>query len=269
MSSTVGVFGCGWLGTPLAKRLIAKGYRVKGTTTSSEKLQALEDMGILPYRLKLTLNGIEGDVTDFLAHLDLVIINIPPGLRKKPTESFVKRMELLISELESSNIKNILFVGSTSVYGNVAGEITEGTIPNPVSESGKQLLQVENLLRSNSLFNTTVLRFGGLIGPKRHPINHLAGKTNLKNGEELVNLIHLDDCILMIETIIKKSYWNLIFNGVFPHHPTKEDYYTDQALKRGLPPPKFVAGDGKTQKKRIKSHLFYVKNHRLLTTITS
>ena len=34
--TTVAILGCGWLGLPLAKHLLAQGHRVLGTTTSPE-----------------------------------------------------------------------------------------------------------------------------------------------------------------------------------------------------------------------------------------
>ena len=46
MKTTVGIMGCGWLGLPLAQSLIEKGFNVKGTTTSFEKLSVLTNIGI-------------------------------------------------------------------------------------------------------------------------------------------------------------------------------------------------------------------------------
>ena len=39
----VSVLGCGWLGKPLAISLLDEGYSVKGSTTSEDKLELLED----------------------------------------------------------------------------------------------------------------------------------------------------------------------------------------------------------------------------------
>lgn len=269
MSKHIGILGCGWLGTPLAKSLITKGNNVKGTTTSEHKLEILESMGILPYQVTLTQEKVEGDIEDFLKGLEFLILNIPPGLRKNANGSFFKRIEKLIHHLERSTVKHVLFISSTSVYGNIEGEITEETIPEPTTASGKQLLEVEKLLKSNKNFSTTSIRFGGLIGANRHPIHYLAGKTGLKNGEEFINLIHRNDCILMIETIIQNDYWNLVFNGVYPYHPTKKEYYTNEALKRQLPAPQYLSTKETSSKKTIKSHAFYVKRHQLLTTLVS
>ncbi|MDT0620786.1 NAD-dependent epimerase/dehydratase family protein [Croceitalea vernalis] len=269
MSKTIGVLGCGWLGQPLAQSLVLKGHQVKGSTTSTDKFKVLENLGISPYHIKLTEEKVEGNITSFLQELEVLIVNIPPGLRKTGNGSFIKRIEMLLRHVEDSKIDNVLFVSSTSVYGAVEGDITEETNPNPITNSGKQLAQIEKLLLANKRFDTTIIRFGGLIGPNRHPINHLAGRTGLTNGCELINLIHLDDCILMIETILNEAYWGSIFNGVYPYHPTKKDYYTREAEKRGLDAPQFIKTEQTIFKKTIKSHLFYVKSHQLLTTIVS
>ena len=65
MKTTVGIMGCGWLGLPLAQVLMEKGFNVKGTTTSFEKLSVLTNIGIESYRLRLTDNGVEGDWDSF------------------------------------------------------------------------------------------------------------------------------------------------------------------------------------------------------------
>jgi nucleoside-diphosphate-sugar epimerase len=67
----------------------------------------------------------------------------------------------------------VIFISSTSVYGDSNDQITEETPLNPDSEGGKQLAIVEDVLHSNSRFKTTVLRFGGLIGEDRNPLNLL------------------------------------------------------------------------------------------------
>jgi nucleoside-diphosphate-sugar epimerase len=88
----------------------------------------------------------------------------------------------------------VLFISSTSVYNDVDAFVTEETIARPATESGKQLLETEQLLQSNINFKTTI-RFGGLIGEDRHPVKFLAGRENLENPNAPINLIHQEDCI--------------------------------------------------------------------------
>jgi len=239
----ISILGCGWLGFPLAKTLITKGNSINGSTTSENKLSILKDAGINPFLITLESEGISENIADFLAESEILIIDIPPKLRavdpNVEKKAFVEKIKNLIPFIEKSSIKKALFVSSTSVYGDDNSVITEETIPNPETESGKQLVLAENLLRENQNFETTILRFGGLIGEDRHPVKHLAGKENLENPDAPINLIHLNDCIGIIEEIINQSKWNEVFNAVAPFHPTREEFYIQKAIEMNLPEPKF------------------------------
>ncbi len=246
----ISILGCGWLGFPLAKKLIAKGISINGSTTSENKLSILNDAGINPFLVILSevegnfeSESISKNITDFLAESEILIIDIPPKLRavdpNAEKKAFVEKIKNLIPFIEKSTIKKVLFVSSTSVYGDDNSIITEETIPNPDTESGKQLVLAEKLLQENQNFETTIVRFGGLIGEDRHPVKFLAGKENLENPDAPINLIHLNDCIGIIEEIIIQSKWNDVFNAVAPFHPTREVFYSQKAIKMNLPEPKF------------------------------
>jgi nucleoside-diphosphate-sugar epimerase len=243
----ISILGCGWLGLPLAKSLIAKKrYSINGSTTSENKLAILENAGINSFLITLESESVSENTTIFLAKSEILIIDIPPKLRENNTDLltpfemiFVRKIENLIPFIEKSNVKKVLFVSSTAIYGNENGIITEETIPNPETESGKQLLLAEAILQKNQNFETTILRFGGLIGEDRHPLKYLAGKENLENPDAPVNLIHQNDCISIIEEIINQSKWNEVFNAVAPFHPSREEYYMQKAKKQNLVPPKF------------------------------
>lgn len=249
MNRIIGVLGCGWLGLPLAISLVKKGYTVRGTTTSGTKLPLLEENGIEPHLISLGEAGVEGDITSFLNGMDTIIINVPPALRNGNTSNYVQKVQQLHGQIRSAGIPEVIFVSSTSVYGGLSGKVTEGTVPIPESESGKQLLQAEALFRDDQTINTSIIRFGGLIGPGRHPVNFLSGRKDLKNGHHPVNLIHLDDCLNLIIAILKQGWWGTVLNGVFPEHPSKQNYYTHVAEQRGLPAPEYreeaETGEGK------------------------
>lgn len=242
----ISILGCGWLGLPLAKKLIEKGHSVNGSTTSENKLSILENVGINPFLVTLESESVSESINDFLNNSEILIIDIPPKLRGSNADSsdysrkiFVEKIENLIPFIEKSTIKKVLFISSTSVYGDENKIITEETNPNPETESGKQLLLTETLLQKNQNFETTILRFGGLIGEDRHPVKFLAGKENIENPDAPVNLIHQKDCISIIEEIINQSKWNDVFNAVAPFHPTREEYYTIKAKEQNLILPKF------------------------------
>jgi nucleoside-diphosphate-sugar epimerase len=235
----ISILGCGWLGLPLAKAVLAKGIRVNGSTTSPDKISILEKVGIHPFLIGLEADCISGAIEDFLQGSTILIIDIPPKLRGINKENFVSKIEILIPFIEKSTIENTLFISSTSVYGDDNDQVTEETELNPDSEGGKQLAIVEGVLQGNSRFKTTILRFGGLIGEDRNPIRFLAGRENLENPDAPINLIHQTDCIGIILRIIEKNSWGETYNATTPAHPSRETYYTQKALELNLVPPKF------------------------------
>ncbi len=239
----ISILGCGWLGLPLAKALRAKGFSVNGSTTSENKLSILENSGIKPFLIAVSSEGIQGNLNDFLNDSETLIIDIPSKLKGDANENFVAKIQNLALEIEKSCIKKVLFISSTSVYSDTENIpiITEEDIPNPDTESGRQLFESENLLLNNPKFSATVLRFGGLIGEDRHPIKFLAGRENIENPDGPINLIHQKDCIEVILKIIEKDSWNTVFNAVAPIHPTRKEYYTQKAENLGLDLPKFNA----------------------------
>lgn len=235
----IALLGCGWLGLPLAKAFITLGNVVNGSTTTQAKLELLKEAGVNPFLISLDPEKISGDITTFLAASDVFIIDIPPKLRGDNKESFTAKIQILIPYIEKAGIKKVVFISSTSVYADDNTTVTEDTIPQPDTEGGRQLLESEQLLQNNTLFTTTIVRFGGLVGPDRHPVKYLAGRENLENPHGAVNLIHQQDCIDILLAVIEKEAWGEIFNAVAPHHPTREVYYAQIAKALNLALPKF------------------------------
>lgn len=240
----ISILGCGWLGLPLAEKLLADGYAVKGSTTSPEKINVLKAVGIEPFRIALSAGDISGDIDHFLDS-DILVIDIPPKLAQG---LFTDKIKALLPHLHHAPVTRVLFVSSISVYADNAGDVDENSVANPETENGKQLLEAEAMLRNDNHFQTTVLRFGGLIGNGRHPVKYLAGRDNVPNPDAPVNLIDAEDCIGIIRQIIFLNKWGETYNGVAPYHPTRKHYYTQMADAFGLPAPIFTADDapGKT-----------------------
>lgn len=242
------ILGCGWLGLPLAKTMINNGHLVNGSTTSIEKMDALRITGISPFLLSLSSQSISGEIELFLSESNILIIDIPPKIRGNNIQSFVYKIKTLIPYIEKSTIENVLFISSTSVYGENNSLVTEITTLNPDSESGRQLVIVESLLQKNTHFKTTILRFGGLIGEDRNPIIYLSGRENIENPDAPINLIHQEDCIGIIQTIITKNKWNEVYNAVTPYHPSRKEYYSQKAITLQIALPKFAATNSLLQK---------------------
>jgi len=232
----ISILGCGWLGLPLAKMLLQKGYLVKGSTTSPSKLDILSSAGIQPYLIHLA-----GEPTNKLADFlqtDLLIISFPPKIRAGKGEDYVQQINFLVESIQEASLKNILFISSTSIYPDTNSTVTELTIP-AASLTAQYLVQAEKALQRTSI-PTTILRFSGLIGYDRHPGRFFAGKENLPNPLGPVNLIHLDDCLQIINVIIEQQKWDEVYNACADTHPQRQEFYTAATAALGLPPPHFA-----------------------------
>lgn len=236
----ISILGCGWLGLPLAEQLIDKGYRVKGSTTSKSKLQTLKEKGIDPYLVTLKEGGIEGDAEEFLSGSELLIIDIPPGLRRDPSRDYPGLLKNFLKiAADSTGIQHILYISSTSVFPNQDRVFTEDDTFEPDTPTGKQLRTAEQMILNDRDRKNTVLRFAGLIGSDRHPVRMLSQRSGLKGGSDRINLIHRKDCIRLITKIISRACWGRTLHGVAPYHPSKKEYYTAMAHKMQLAPPQY------------------------------
>lgn len=221
---TISILGSGWLGLPLAKHLVRQGYEVKASTRTAERFEAIKACAAKPF--VVDIDHLVGDVEIFL-QADILIINIT----SKNTAAF----KSLISKIKTSPVKKVIFVSSTSVYKNTNGIVSESDNAEDINSA---LYQIECLFRSNHYFQTTVVRFAGLIGYNRHPGRFFGGR-KIPQPDAPVNLIHRDDCISILDKIIQREVWGEVFNACSDTHPSKRDFYSYASSNLGLLAPEF------------------------------
>ncbi|UII34091.1 SDR family oxidoreductase [Fulvivirga ulvae] len=230
-TKSISIIGMGWLGFPLGKFLVKNSHYVKGSTTTTSKLTAIEQGGIKGYHLALPDLDNRLDFFD----TDILIISLPPSIK-----DYNQVIRVLLGQVKEHKIPWVIFVSSTSVYANANKRVIEEDAKNIASiHSGVRLLEVENLFASDPDFATTIIRFAGLYGPSREPGRFLAGKTDLNGPDSPVNLIHLDDCIGIIGRVIENEIKGQTFNACAPEHPKRKDFYTKACRSLGLEPPHF------------------------------
>lgn len=252
MNKKIAIAGLGWLGLPLAHKFQLLGYRVSGSVTRLEKAHELQQNGWDVYPVTLSEDGITGPVGALLKGSEAVVILVPPGLRRNTGSDHVLKMSHLMEAIVTAGVPNCVLVSSTSVYGEQQGAVDESHLPQPQTEAGRQLFQIEQLYM-NAPFRSTVVRFGGLFGGSRQPVRYLAGRSGLSGGAAPVNLIHRDDCIGIITEIVKQQAWGHIFNAVYPEHPVKALYYARKADELGLEPPHYEADQVSENYKKVDS----------------
>jgi nucleoside-diphosphate-sugar epimerase len=243
MNRSISILGGGWLGYPLALQFVQKKYDVKTSSTTADRLDQLRAIGTTPF--VVDINALTDNVDAFLQS-ETLVVNIPADS--------VEGHQALLKHIRRSPIQNIILVSSTSVYPKNNQVATED---DDLPKSKR--LSIEKVFTGNKRLNTTVLRFAGLVGYRRHPGLFFAGGRSLSNPTAPVNLIHRDDCIEIINQIIRKQAWNQTFNCCADTHPTKIEFYTHAAALLHQPPPE--VSDTQTGSNKT------ISNEKLKTTL--
>lgn len=226
-NKTISILSCGWLGESLAEDLVKKGFQVKGATTHNDKQNRLSQKGIEAFLIRF--EELNAKMVEFL-NSEILILN----LTIKDIELYRRFLPLL----EQSPVKKLILISSTGVYKNSRYPIDENS-----ELRDSPWVAIENLTKDNPNYQTTILRFSGLFGGNRKPGNFLSGK-RMKQGDAPVNLIHRDDCIQIINEIIKQEVWEECFNCSADTHPFKKEFYTKAAEIIGVPLPIFDEEEG-------------------------
>ncbi len=197
---TVLLAGCGDLGTEAGLRFAAAGHRVVGWRRSPEKLPAAIE-GVAADLSSSELPPVPADTT-------AVVVAIAAD---SPTEdayraAYVDGLAHVLDAVLASgaDVRRILFVSSTAVYGDAGGGwIDESTTPEPGGFSGRIIREAEELLGSRlrgTGITPVVLRLGGIYGPGRTRLidQVRGGSAVIPAASRFTNRIHRDDAAAAI-----------------------------------------------------------------------
>ncbi len=249
--NTISILGCGWLGKPLALAFLAKNIKVKGSTTTQEKIQTLENAGINAFQIAFEPDFIGN--SEFFDS-EILIINIPPKAKTLGEEYHLNQIENILMECEKSKkLKKIIFVSSTSVYPNIEKEMKE-----EYADTGHFLVKAENLIINfckESEKEYLIIRFGGLMGLDRNPCKYFTSET--ANDFTKVNYIHQNDAVGSILSLIDENIVNEIFNIVSPMHPTRAEIWENCSQKQ----VQILTKTRNSSKKTINTDSFFSKSN--------
>ncbi|WP_070137987.1 NAD-dependent epimerase/dehydratase family protein [Crocinitomix algicola] len=237
MLTRIAILGLGWLGLPLAHKLQNSGYNIIGSTRTSEKLMGLLQSPFAVRIIDFQKDAIKGDLTAFLDQRDCLIITVPPSKMGESEQDYEEALYKIV--LHAPDDMHVIFISSTSVYGDATGEITEDTIPNPQKKSANILFAAERFLYDKFKEHLTIVRLGGLYGPSRHPGNFYGEDRKIPDPKGVINFIHQDDAIQLLLLILEQGKFGELFNGVAPSHPKRDEFYKNAARDLGLPVPSF------------------------------
>ena len=235
MSPTHLIIGCGYLGRVVAERWLAAGHRVAALTRG--RADELQSLGVEP---------IVGDVTEAATlHLPpvttvLYAVGLDRSAGRPMRDVYVGGLTNVLAALPRP--AHVLYVSSTSVYGQTDGSLVDESSPTePMEENGQIVLECERLLRE-TLPSAIVLRFAGIYGPGR-----VIRRTAIEAGEPLasdpdhwLNLIHVADGARAVAAAADRGAPGATYNVADDTPVRRGDFYTAMAELLAAPPARFV-----------------------------
>jgi nucleoside-diphosphate-sugar epimerase len=203
------IFGCGYVGSALADRLMQNGYHVSALTRNSDKALELRMRGLR----NVVCERLESDAwhsalkepVDAWINCVSSAGNGLDGYRL----SYVEGMRSIFgwSDRYQSDIKCAIYTSSTSVYPQDNGEwVDEAADCFAAPQTGKILLEAEQIfLHHPTSYPCHVLRLAGIYGPQRsYLIRQLQEQAEVLpgRGDYILNSIHRDDCVSAILQVL-------------------------------------------------------------------
>ncbi len=236
-NTKVSILGCGWSGLPLAANLAKDGCTVKGSVTSPSRMASLALRGVIPFRV-VTGMELEAERGDDFFRAETLVVTIPPPRMEGIPDFHLKAHSAITKAIRGSEIATVVLFSSTSVYPELNREVVESDVQRVVSShSGVAMLDIERIYEGLSDRRVVVLRFGGLIGPDRHPGRFMQHSAVIAQSEAPVNVVHLDDVIGAIRFVVENNTLSGAFNVCSPDFTTRRQFYTAaiSALNADIP----------------------------------
>ena len=232
------IFGYGFTGRALARRLLGDGWTVSAAVRSpATEREALAD-GVLP----VPLTGVGAAACE----ADAILIAAPPDDHGCPGFS------ALAPALRSQRARPawIGYLSTTGVYGDREGRWVFETSPtNAMSIEGARRVAAEQdwtRLTAEADLPLAIFRLPGIYGPGRSPFDRLREGTahRLSKPGQVFSRIHADDLAAGLEASIARPRMGAIYH-LCDDEPAPADVVTAFAARLlGLkPPPKRLYRD--------------------------
>jgi nucleoside-diphosphate-sugar epimerase len=233
------IVGCGYLGRRIAALWCAQNHRVFATTRSATRAVEWRARGLQP----VLCDVLDPGSLRTLPRVESIAYCI--GLDRSAGDSmhrvYVDGLDNVLAAVPHPDAR-FLYVSSTSVYGQTEGEdVDESATTAPQEESGKIVLEAEQLLRSR-LPSAVVLRFAGIYGSGRLMRGEAikAGDPIIGDADKWLNLIHVEDGAAVVVAADKLAAPGSTYNVSDGEPVRRRVFYTKLAEVLGAPLPRFV-----------------------------
>jgi hypothetical protein len=194
-------FGFGQVAKNFIKKLSIEHYNINLSVTSRSESSKKTFNGIKYNNYLFDSEKFDQNLVVKLKEADHILVSIPP---ENQEDLVLKNFSKFI---ESSKVKWITYLSSTSIYGDHKGEwVNENSKTNPISNNGIARLKAENAwfsLEKNKKIPIQIFRLSGIYSNEKNILIRLkSGGVKLINKKNhFFSRIHVDD----ISNILFKS----------------------------------------------------------------
>ena len=236
------IFGCGYVGTRLAHRLLDDGHEVRAGARNLGKLAPLARRGAKLYELDGAKRRSFGPLL-YGAPDAHVVFSIPPIPGSPPGSTVARAAEAS----QVAGARAFVYLGSTAVYGETpSGETVDEDSPIAISdqEAGPRIAEESAVDTAQiSGVRTVVLRLAAIYGPGRGVRERLRGGTYqlIDDGAHYYSRVHVDDLCNIIRASAEHAKAGSKYCVADDHPATQREYVEWLCARMDLPVPPSVA----------------------------
>jgi len=256
----IAIVGAAYTGLAAAGYLKAQGHTITVTTTNEGRVEELSKTA----DRVIVMKGSDRDkMAELLAGQDVLLLTMAGGMVEREgkyvmdldlyTDAYTGTAQSVVESISAAdNLKQIIFTGSWSAYGNAGGaaEVNEDTPPTPASPFAQVYIDTENLLfgLENDQLNVCVYRTGTIYGPQVGFVPRglaastlpMAGQPVPFDGGAPAAIIHRDDVVRAL-IFAMDNQLSGIYNLINDVTETKESFFGKIIADAGAEPIQWVA----------------------------
>lgn len=227
------IIGCGYTGLALARSLVSHSTEVIGTVTGTAT--GLSKPGLTLRRLDLLAPCTDLSLSE--AAGAMVYYMVPTLFRTYDGSSHLAPMDRALTALAAQPIRGLIYLSSTSVYGDhQGGWVDEDTPPTPNSPWGRMRMELEQRIWAFGQQHglpACVIRIPEIYGPDRGPVARLMRGYTLRFPDRYSNRIHVEDLVQVLVKLGQHADCQLLL-AADSHPATSREVYAYAARLMGL-----------------------------------
>lgn len=250
------IVGCGYVGLPLGAELARRGHEVFGLRRTADGAGELRAAGLTPVVADVSqpesLRAVPGPF-DWVVNT----VSSSKGGAEVYRAVYVEGARNLIAWLAGSGVRKFIHTSSTSVYAQADGSVvTEESPAEPQAETGKLLVEAENLLLAAARergFPAVVLRVAGIYGAGRGHLfqQFLRDEARISgDGGRLLNMIHRDDVVGAAIVALERGEPGRIYNVADDEPVSQLEFFRWLAEQLHKPLPPYASAEESANRKR-------------------